>query len=311
MNLGHAITRAMTRRLTRRALTKRNLRYLLWRYVANGVRTFRTAATRASFDGTAAVVQELRRQGIVSAQSDRFLTDAGRAELTKARDEILQTSRTESVQAAVAAGGSGGGKKDFVVNLVKYRHGVPADSPLLKVALDEQLLDIVSSYLGFWPSLYAISSWLNFPVDTPAAKSQLWHRDPEDLQTIKVFIYLVDVDEQCGPFSYIPGTHPFGSDAGTGNALGDQRRITDEAMRDVFPPARWKVCTGPANTMILADTLGYHRGGRPTAGQRILVTFTYTSGTPITDPSIWVAGMPTWISTGIQEAAVRPLLKSS
>jgi hypothetical protein len=240
--------------------------------------------------------------------SDTFLTERGRAALGEARTEILRTSRTDAVQASVEAGAASGGKKDFVVNLVKFKHGVPPDSPLLKVALDEQLLEVVSSYLGFWPCLYSISAWLNFPVDAPAAKSQLWHRDPEDLQTIKVFIYLADVDAQCGPFTYIPKTHPFGSDADAGRPLGDQRRIADDAMRQVIPESRWRVCTGPANTMILADTLGYHRGGRPTNGQRILVTITYTSATPITEPPIWVSEMPPWVSSGIQKAALTSLV---
>ena len=125
-----------------------------------------------------------------------------------------------------------------------------------------------------------------------------------------LFRSLVDVDEQCGPFSYIPRTHPFGSDAGLGGALAEERRISDEAMQGVFSPDRWKVCTGPANTMILADTLGYHRGGRPTRGQRILITFTYTSGTPITDPPIAVTSIPSWVSTDMQRAAVKPLLST-
>lgn len=309
MNLRQAVMRVLTRRFTRRALTKPNLVYFLWRYLANATRTYRMAATPASFDGTAALVQELREHGIVSAPSDSFLTTSGRTALVQASSEILHTSRTESVQAIVAAGASSAGKKDYVVNLVKFRHGVAADSPLLKVALDEKLLEIVASYLGFWPSLYSIAAWLNFPVDVPASKSQLWHRDPEDLQTVKVFIYLVDVDEHCGPFSYIPRTHPFGADAIKAGRFGDQRRIADESMRDVFPPTRWRVCTGPANTMILADTLGYHRGGKPTAGHRVLITFTYTSGTPIIDPPISVAGRPAWISARIQEAALEPLLQ--
>lgn len=309
MKLGRTIVAVLTRRFTRRALTKRNLLYFLWRYVANGVRTYRTAASRISFPGTVAIVEELKEQGIVKAPSDTFLTATGRTALEQASSEILHASRTESVHAIVKAGASSAGKKSYVLNLVKYPHGVPADSPLLKVALDEKLLEIVSSYLGFWPCLYSIAAWLNFPVDAPASKSQLWHRDPEDLQTIKVFIYLVDVDEQCGPFTYIPKTHPFGAEATNGLTLGEQRRIPDESMRHVFPTTLWRVCTGPANTMILADTLGYHRGGRPTAGHRVLITFTYTSGTPIIAPPISVAGTPTWISARIQDAALKPLLQ--
>ena len=305
MYLGRAVVRV----LTRRALAKRNLLYFLWRYVANGVRTYRTAASRISIHGAVAIVQELKEQGIVSAPSDTFLTAAGRTAFEQASSEILQASRTESVHAIVAVGASSAGKKDYVVNLVKCPHGVPVDSPLLNVALDEKLLEIVSSYLGFWPCLYSIAAWLNFPVDAPASKSQLWHRDPEDLQTVKVFIYLVDVDAHCGPFTYIPKTHPFGAEATNARKLGKQRRIPDESMRHVFPTTLWRVCTGPANTMILADTLGYHRGGKPTAGQRVLITFTYTSGTPIIDPPISVVGRPAWISASIQDAALKPLLQ--
>ncbi len=66
--------------------------------------------------------------------------------------------------------------------------------------------------------------------------------------------------------------------------------------------------TGPAGTMILADTRGYHRGGKPMVGRRILITLTYTSGAPITSRRIWVSGAPTWVDSAMQRAAVKPLL---
>jgi hypothetical protein len=166
----------------------------------------------------------------------------------------------------------------------------------------------VSSYLGLWPCLYAISAWLNFPTDQPASKSQLWHRDPEDLRLVKVFIYLVDVDEQCGPFTYIPATHPFSEKLARGQALEEARRTQDDQMQQVFEPSEWRVCTGPARTMILADTLGFHRGGRPTSGQRVLVTFTYTSRTPVVEHKLRVTEMPAWAAAPIQRAALELLL---
>jgi hypothetical protein len=59
--------------------------------------------------------------------------------------------------------------------------------------------------------------------------------------------------------------------------------------------------------MILADTLGYHRGGKPTTGTRLLVTFTYTSGTPFVEPSIWLKSEPDWALSPIQTFAVKNL----
>jgi hypothetical protein len=299
---------ALTRRFSRRALPQPNLTYFLWRFVANGTRTCRAVLTPTSFADVPAIAQELARQGIVVGPSDTFLTEDGRRALREAASIILERSRSEEVDAVVTGAASAPERqKEFLVHLVSYPDGIPADDPLLKLALDRKLLEIVSSYLGLWPSLYSVAAWLNYPTDAPAQISQLWHRDPEDLRLIKVFIYLVDVDAQCGPFIYIPGTHPFGTGTAAAQKLEKKKRVPDDRMNRVFPPEAWRVCTGPASTMILADTLGYHRGGKPVAGRRILITFTYTSGTPMTERPLRVEGTPRWISAGIQRLAVTPL----
>jgi hypothetical protein len=268
--------------------------------------------TPPSHHDVPAIARELTAQGIVVGPSEGFLTEEGRGALQDASSRILHTSRSEEVEAVVAGSPSVQDRqKEFLVHLVSYPEGVAADDPLLKVALDRKLLEIVSSYLGLWPCLYSIAAWLNYPTDAPAQVSQLWHRDPEDLRLIKVFIYLADVDEQLGPFTYISQTHPFGAKAALAQKLEKKKRVPDDRMNRVFPPESWRVCTGPAGTMIMADTLGYHRGGKPTAGRRILITFTYTSGAPITERPIHLLGRPLWMTAAIQRYAVTPLLKQA
>jgi len=299
----------LTRRFSRHALARPNYVYYLWRYVANIRRTGRALIARTGDDGVRAVARELRTEGIVTGAAGRFLTAQGQSALGAAGARVLERSTSEDVQAVV--GGTAGDlerQKDFLVHLVSYPDGVPADDPLLQVALDKKLLTIVASYLGLWPCLYSIGAWLNYPTEAPPELSQLWHRDPEDLQLIKAFIYLVDVDDRCGPFTYIPRTHPFGVDAATSERLERKKRMADDRMTRFFAPERWRVCTGPANTMILADTVGYHRGGKPVVGRRVLITFTYTSGSPISSRDLWVREMPRWIGSGIQKSAVRPLV---
>src|SRR5215510_11363889 len=199
------------RRFSRRALPRPNLAYYLWRFVANGVRTGRALTSRTLYSDTRDIAQELTEQGIVVGPSERFLTREGRQALTEAAARILQASRREKVEAIIAGTASHAKrKKQFLIHLESYAKGVPPDDPLLKLALDRKLLEIVSAYLGLWPRLHSIGAWLNHPTDAPPEVSQLWHRDPEDLKLIKVFIYLNDVDEGCGPFTYIPRTHPFG-----------------------------------------------------------------------------------------------------
>jgi hypothetical protein len=75
-------------------------------------------------------------------------------------------------------------------------------------------------------------------------------------------------------------------------------------MISVLPKESWITCTGPANTMIIADTVGFHRGGKPTKGTRILITFTYTSGTPLTKRALQITERPAWIAHPIQSFAL-------
>jgi hypothetical protein len=293
--------------LTRRkrdVLTKRNFTYVWWRFVTNGARSYRAMFVRTSHSDVPAIARELTDHGIVVGPSDRFLTDEGRSALVEASDQILRASRSEAVEAAVAgAAPRMNQKKQFRADLVSTSDGLVADGALFRLALDEKLLEIVGRYLGLWPSLHAVAAWLNYPTDAPPQVSQLWHRDPEDIKIIKTFIYLADVDDQCGPFTYVPGTHPFGPVA----HRGVKPRSSDERMSVVFPPNAWRTCTGAANTMILADTVGFHRGGKPTSGTRILITFTYTSGTPLTNRQLWIKGTPTSRLSSIQQYALKGL----
>jgi hypothetical protein len=294
----------LTRRFKRRPLVKANATYYLWRFAANGVRAGRALVTPAAFHDTRAIARELREEGIVVGPSDRFLSDTGREALAAASAGIRQSSRSDAVRGILAGDAANKGKKVFRVDLIKGP--IRAENPVLKVALDVKLLEIVAAYLGMWPVLHSIGAWLNYPTEEPATSSQLWHHDPEDLKIIKTFIYLEDVGESNGPFTYVPRTQPFGRNAARA-ARCENSRVKDEDLDRVFPPSTWRVCTGPAGTMIMADTLGFHRGGKPVAGTRLLVTFTYTSGTPLVDRAVRLKGEPSWISSAIQRYALKEM----
>lgn len=293
-----------TGQFERRPLARPNLPYVLWRFVANANRTSQALLTTKRFHDTRTIARELTANGIVARPSDAFLSDAGRHALTEAASDIITSSQRADVQAIVAGTASPKGVKNFRIDLIP--RGISSAHPVLKVALDVRLLEIVAAYLGMWPALHSVGAWLNYPTSTPAASSQLWHHDPEDLKIIKAFIYLEPVTEENGPFTYIPGTHPFGRHVAAG-AKYKKSGVGDEQLRADFPSSTWQVCTGPANAMILADTVGYHRGGKPSRGTRLLVTFTYTSGTPLVQPSIWLKGAPDWITFPIQRVAVQRL----
>ena len=219
--------------LKRKALTKPNIVYLRWRYVSNRERTLKAWLHRPVYAGSPALAEELKRRGIAVGPSSLFLDQQGQEALAEASALVLDLSRGDDVQARMR--GSTGDRKDYVLHLVPYDQEHTADSPLLRLALNRKLLEIVSLYLGMWPRLNLISAWLNYPTKDAPKELQLWHRDPEDLKIIKVFIYLNDVDEKGGPFCYIPTTHPFGSGAARVPTQIDPNRVSDDEMRATIP----------------------------------------------------------------------------
>ena len=59
-----------------------------------------------------------------------------------------------------------------------------------------------------WSKLEYVDVWYSVPqpADAERVASQRWHRDYDDQHLLKAFLYLVDVDEETGPFEYVPGS---------------------------------------------------------------------------------------------------------
>ncbi len=116
----------------------------------------------------------------------------------------------------------------------------------------------------------------------PAAKdrvsSQHWHRDFQDRNLVKAFLYLVDVDEGAGPFEYVPGSVGSGPYAAEWEwrPLGTTYPGDDEVAERI-PDSAVKTFTGSKGSLIFCNTSGFHRGGFATERPRVLATATYLS----------------------------------
>jgi ectoine hydroxylase-related dioxygenase (phytanoyl-CoA dioxygenase family) len=131
----------------------------------------------------------------------------------------------------------------------------------------ERFLPIVEEYYGKPVSRISaelVSSW---PVENPPTGSQLWHRDTEggDKQ-VRAMCYLTDVTLDDGPLCYVPGSIHNKRDFG---------RYTDKQFEKLYPRELWKFCTGPKGTVILFDTMGFHKGLTNLKGRREALVFTY------------------------------------
>jgi hypothetical protein len=169
--------------------------------------------------------------------------------------------------------------KEFVIRRYPYGASLDLEDPWLRVAADRRMLDIANAYHGFWSKLQYVDLWYTPPVpgDTPRRVSQNWHRDYDDRHLLKAFVYLVDVDDETGPFEFVPGSEPGGryGELWPWRPAGEAYPPLDDYMRGTPLPVR--TFTGPKGTMLFCNTAGLHRGGFATGRARVLATFTYDS----------------------------------
>ena len=103
-----------------------------------------------------------------------------------------------------------------------------------------------------------------------------WHRDSSVFKQTKAIMYLTDVENNNGPFQYIPKSHLrksiYFSALKTKNNL-TKRRYSEEDVKNLTSKENEiKTFTGNAGTLILVDTRGIHRGKPIEDGLRYSLT---------------------------------------
>ena len=224
------------------------------------------------------IVSELRQDGYsLLAFSDLF------------RDGEWQrvAEQAERFVADTEAGLAGDGEKlrvregkEFVVRLHSYEVELGDDDAWFSVCASRRMLDVANTYLGLLSKLEYVDMWYSVPqpVDKDRVSSQRWHRDFNDKHLLKAFLYLVDVDEETGPFQFVPGSQAGGryADAWPWRPLGENYPPEDELEKRI-PQDGVRTFTGPKGTLLFCNTSGFHRGGFATAKARVLATCTYSS----------------------------------
>lgn len=198
-------------------------------------------------------------QGFVR-ESEAVAAEAGPAPKKK-NDIILRRFRQVTK--------SGGEKPTFAL-----------DDPTLRIGCSDTLLDVVNAYRDARTKLYYADNWFTVPYPEADGRvaSQVWHRDPEEEHVVKVFLYVDEVDEGRGPFEYVRSSAPGGR---YGHLWpwkeGEGIRPPDDGIESEVAPEDRLLCTGPAGTMILCDTSGFHRGGFARTAPRISAVWTFVS----------------------------------
>jgi ectoine hydroxylase-related dioxygenase (phytanoyl-CoA dioxygenase family) len=281
----HRVNRVFTHRANRvaKALERQGIRatYLLHdRLLSNRTSRDRFGQEPPLLDDVQlSILADVRERGFsVRSFRDVFPDEAQWQELVAMRDRFV--SETE---ADLAAGGEHvrvRPGKEFVVRLMSYGVEVGLDDPWFRAVASRRLLDIANAYVQMWSKLEYVDVWYSVPQPEGAERvsSQRWHRDYNDKHLLKVFLYLVDVDADMGPFQYVAGSQPGGpyADAWGWRPLG-QNYPTETELEARVPASAVQTLTGAAATLVFCNTAGFHRGGFSTTKPRVLATATYSS----------------------------------
>lgn len=177
---------------------------------------------------------------------------------------------------------------------------LPTDNPFVQFALQPSIIGVIAGTLGEVPQLDSVLLTLSRTDSAKLSYSQLWHRDHDDVRTIKLFTYLTDVaDEADGPFTFIPG--PL-SDR-FGYSLKSHR--DDHEIMAKLAGAQPKAMVAKRLTTFLVETSRcLHMGSRTAPGHsRLLYTATY-----ITVPRLYPEPPPRFKLVGHESAVVRAIL---
>lgn len=149
---------------------------------------------------------------------------------------------------------------------------------------EQRLLNIIENYIGLPVAFHGVHLRKDFPNKNQFG-TLLWHKDSEDRRIIKVIVYLSDVQQQHGPFEYVPKnlTNLFTLNyyriyykLRQSGYLG----INDEILETIVPKSAWKSCPGKAGTVILVDTKNVLHHGTLRSEERSTLFFVYTANPP-------------------------------
>lgn len=256
---------------------------LTWRYVLNARPSIgHRLETRPLACELRPLLDDLNRDGVVVTTAEAlFGTRTAYEELERAAGALMaeRAGEVAELRRALSRGDVVEAEKDFLIALLGDALSLDPACPLARFALDERFSRLSAAYYGMRTQLRYFNVWHTLADARGPRKSQLWHFDREDFFILKVFVYLSDVDEGAGPFTYAPGTHRKGACRARPEFFLEDgvARSTDAQMAAVVPEAAWRVCTGGAGTIVLADTRGYHKGGHARTSDRVMFTAMFTS----------------------------------
>lgn len=196
---------------------------------------------------------------------------------TEALRTLAYAAEVKRLSSAVTEVPPGASSKAFWSRLLDedlVEGRMPAETAFTRFALQPRLLGMLAETLGTLPLLDYVLLTLSRPAAGELSQSQLWHRDHDDIRTIKLFVYLTDVNSAAdGPFSFLPG--PVSDRVGSlGRSHSPDMRLFERTDRSEME----RIIAPRLSVFAVETSRCLHMGSRVAEGhERLLFTATYTT----------------------------------
>jgi len=202
----------------------------------------------------------------ISHERGFALVEAGQLTLA---DEVARVANAaiDSIGHEELLGRAGRKSKPYLVGHIVDHADIGLDSPYLRFALSDEVLDAVTAYLGLVPVLYDVDVWYTLPWDDPPKGSQEWHLDHDDVTQVKVWVYCGEIGPEAGPMTVLDAQRSAALAEKIGYDMGEAYRIPDEDLTAYEALGEVEQLRGPEGTVYFVDTSRcFHMGGRLAPG---------------------------------------------
>ena len=219
------------------------------------------------------IFADLTKFGIAKAHISEFKNMPSLVQLQHEYDELLSKEKELPHDRK---------SKTFIQRLVEDDFEFDnLKSAITQYCLNEDVMKACANYFGLIPKLTSFKIWRSHQTEsTERIASQNWHRDYNEYQMVRVFLYFNEVNKNNGAGEYVTGTHYMGDSYAKlqDSADGLSRYATEEQVTKEFEDSRTLIAEGSAGTMFFVDTAGLHRGGyHPVPGERRVSLTTFST----------------------------------
>lgn len=147
-----------------------------------------------------------------------------------------------------------------------------ANYPVVKDLLSDSVFHaLAQSYLGARPVLAHVTLWLD-PVYDGYYDPHVYHYDNDGPGFLKFFFYVTDVTKETGAHRFIKRSHSHRKP----QQFKQSRRYEDAELLAHYGAQNEVVYEGPAGSIIVEDTAGFHRGTTLKRDYRLLMQFQFS-----------------------------------